>query len=59
MGQGAVKVKGASCRSSSPVQALFGDVMGQQWFPESSLSEVTDFCKQGVECSCFEPCCVT
>ena len=41
MGQGAVKVKGASCGSSSPVQALFGDVMGQQWLPESSLSEIT------------------
>lgn len=41
MGQGAVKVKGASCRSSSPVQALFGDGVGQQRLPESSLTEVT------------------
>lgn len=34
-----MKGKGASCRSSAPVQALLGDVRGQKLLPGSSWSE--------------------
>lgn len=34
-----MKGKGASCRSSAPVQALLGDVRGQELLPGSSWSE--------------------